>query len=246
MSRTLIIFACALACAVGAPPCAAEVPAKVLDLSCWKLTLPVDTDHPGRPDEIIHPELNVFADPERFFVHDASDGVVFRAACGGAATKGSKYPRCELREMTSHGETEAAWGTDDGSTHTMTLALAITKTPAVKKHVVCAQIHDARDDVMMVRLEGKTLFIERNKVGDVDLDSDYALETPFDLKIQAGDGRIRVWYDDALKMDWQASRAGCYFKAGCYTQSNPDKGDAPDSCGEVVIRRLQIDHRKQP
>lgn len=94
-------------------------------------------------------------------------------------------------------------------------------------------------------VEGKKLFIERNKTGDVELDPDYKLGTPFDLKLQASGGHIKVWRNGALKMDWEVSRSGCYFKAGCYTQSNPGKGDTPDSYGEVVIRRLRVDHRAQ-
>lgn len=35
---------------------------------------------------------------------------------------------------------------------------------------------------------------------------------------------------------------GCYFKAGVYTQSNPDQGDAADAYGEVVIRDLVVSH----
>lgn len=37
---------------------------------------------------------------------------------------------------------------------------------------------------------------------------------------------------------------GCYFRAGCYTQSNTKKGDSPDSYGEVVIHELKVTHTK--
>jgi len=237
---------------VSAPAKPPDRPAKVLDLSCWKLTLPVDTDRPGRPDEIAQPQLKSFVDTKYFFANNAGDGVVFRAPCGGATTKGSKYPRCELREMNrptdtaSTAGTKAAWATDDGKTHTMTMKVAITKTPSVKKHVVCAQIHDADDDVMMVRLEGSKLFVERNKTGDIMLDRKYKPGTPFDLKIQVADGHIKVWHNGDLKMNWKLSAKRCYFKAGCYTQSNPDKGDDANALGEVVIYKLNVDHRKQP
>ncbi len=210
------------------------------------LTLPVDTDRAGQPDEIKQPELESFVDPRYFSVNEESGGVVFRAPCGGSTTKGSRFPRCELREMTNRGTIRAAWGTDDPIIHSMTIRQAITATPPVKKHVVCAQIHDADDDVLMIRLEGTKLFIERNAVGDVMLDREYKLGTPFDLRIQAGDGHVMVWHDGELKMDWKLSRKGCYFKAGCYTQSNPSRGDAADSYGEVEIYSLQVDHRAQP
>jgi poly(beta-D-mannuronate) lyase len=231
------LFICGSAVAV-------EPPARLLDLSCWKLTLSVDTDRPGRPDEIEQPLLDAFADSRNFFVDEQVKGVVFRAHCGGATSKGSSYPRCELREMRPGGNGEAAWATDDGASHSMTARIAITKTPPVKQHVVCAQIHDANDDVLMVRLEGTKLFVERNSKGDVMLERNYSLGTPFDLKIQAGAGRIRLWHEGILKLDWESSRKGCYFKAGCYTQSNPSKGDDPGSYGEVVIYGLHVVHQQ--
>ena len=95
----------------------------------------------------------------------------------------------------------------------------------------------------MVRLEGQRLFIERNKTGDVELDTAYVLGTSFNLRIEAGNGRVKVWYNDVLSMDWETVRTGCYFKAGCYTQSNVEKGDKPDAYGEVVITALAISHQ---
>ncbi|MEQ8790519.1 MAG: polysaccharide lyase family 7 protein [Pirellulaceae bacterium] len=240
----LVRFAATLlAVSVPAALSGAEPPAKSLDLSRWMLTLPVDTERAGTPDEVKQPELASFVDPRCFFVNAEADGVVFRAPCGGSTTKNSKYPRCELREMTDRGETRAAWDTAGRAMHTMTMRVAVTKTPPVKKHVVCAQIHDADDDLMMVRLEGTKLFIERNDVGDVMLDPEYKLGTPFDLKIQAGERRVQVWHNGELAMNWKVSRQGCYFKAGCYTQSNPSKGDAADAYGETVLYRLQVEHR---
>jgi poly(beta-D-mannuronate) lyase len=226
---------------VGPPGRAGDaVPARVLDLSGWKLTLPVDTDRPGRPDEVEKDALQSFAAPGFFFVNDAGDGVVFRAPCGGATTRGSGFPRCELREMKPGGGDEIAWSTDDAAIHVLAARMAVTRTPPVKPHVVCAQIHDAEDDLLMIRLEGRKLFVERNDAGDVELDREYELGRWFDLRIEAGGGRVGVWYNGVRKLDWKVSRAGCYFKAGCYTQSNPSKGDRPDACGEVVIRRLSI------
>jgi poly(beta-D-mannuronate) lyase len=36
--------------------------------------------------------------------------------------------------------------------------------------------------------------------------------------------------------------AGCYFKAGCYVQSNTSTGDLPTAFGQVEISRLEISH----
>lgn len=238
----------ALLCAVLASrgPAGEALPARVLDLTGWKLTLPVDTGRPGRPDEVEKAELQSFAAPDFFFVNPAGDGVVFRAPCGGAPTKGSRFPRCELREMKPGGGDEVAWSTDDPVPHVLEADLAVTRTPEARPHVVCAQIHDAEDDLLMIRLEGRRLLVERNDVGDVELDAAYEPGRAFRLRIEAGGGRVTVGYDGARKLDWKVSRNGCYFKAGCYTQSNPSKGDKPEAFGEVVIRRLTVGRGGDP
>jgi len=217
-------------------------PAERLDLSAWKLTLPIADGSSERPKEIKQPELSSFIHADYFFANSKANTVIFRAPCGGTTTKGSSYPRCELREMTDEGKSRASWATDDGMAHTMTMQVAIHRTPEIKKHVVCAQIHDRDDDLMMIRLEGNHLFIERKPHEDVTLDRNYVLGTMFDLKIQAHDSVVKVWHDGVQKMAWKVAREGCYFKAGCYTQSNVKKGDAADSFGEVAIHRLKLDH----
>lgn len=141
---------------------AAEPPARVLDLSSWMLTLPVEGDRAGTPGEIKQPRLDSFVEPRYFFVNEQADGVVFRAHCGGITTKGSGFPRSELREMTEGGKVRAGWNTEANEQRTMTM---------------------------------------------------------------------------------QVARKGCYFKAGCYAQSNPDKGDDPQAYAEVVIYRLRVSER---
>lgn len=231
------VYGCAIAASLAEEP-----PAKLLDLSNWRLTLPVDTELPGTPDEIAQPQLSTFVHADYFYRDDTRKAVVFRAHCGGRTTKGSGFPRSELREMTSDGTRRAAWSTEDQTLHTMTARIAITATPLKKPHVVCAQIHDADDDLMMIRLEGTKLFVERNSFGDVSLTRNYQLGTPFDLKILAGGGEVMVWFDGELKMRWPVAKSGCYFKAGCYTQSNASKGDEPSAFGEVVLYALKVEH----
>lgn len=218
---------------------AAPPPSKILELSSFILTLPENTNRPGNPDEIPSSELQTFTDPQHFFTTEEPLGVAFRAECGAATTKNSKYPRCELREMTKDGSARASWSTDDATAHRLQLKLAITHTPAKKPHVVCAQIHDADDDLLMIRLEGKKLFIERNDLPEIPLDNNYQLGSPFEITLSASQGQVQVWHNGQRKLNWQVSRRGCYFKAGCYTQSNPSKGDSPGAFGQVVIYRLE-------
>ena len=62
--------------------------------------------------------------------------------------------------------------------------------------------------------------------------------------IIADNGRIRALLEGEQVMNWKVEKDGLYFKAGCYTQSNPDKGDDPESYGEVAIRKLFVTHRR--
>lgn len=220
-----------------APPGTAQVPGQLLDLTNWKLTLP--TGQEGKPEEILEPELSSFTNAF-FRLNEGRDGVVFTANAGGVTTSGSSYPRSELREM--NGQEMASWSNTAG-THTMRVREAVTRLPAVKPHVVAAQIHDAEDDIIEVRLEGQRLLVQYND-GDDDatLDPAYALGTPYDLEIDAADGHIRVSYNGTQKADIVKSGAGWYFKAGSYVQSNLSRGDAPDAEGQVVIYALNVQH----
>ncbi|MCC9644744.1 polysaccharide lyase family 7 protein [Rhodopirellula sp. JC740] len=240
--RIFVVFLFSIALCISTPAQAGDPPALVLDLSNWCLTLPIDSNQAGKPDEIGQPDLASFVDDRYFRANSQANGVVFRAHCGGVTTKGSKYPRCELREMVEDGTKRASWKTHGEVIHTMDMRVAITATPEVKPQVVCGQIHDADDDLIMIRLEGAKLFVERNSFGDVMLDQHYQLGTPFDVRIQTGRGTVDVWYNGKQMMSWAVSRSGCYFKAGCYTQSNISKGDESESFGEVVIYRLQVEH----
>ncbi|WP_433277526.1 polysaccharide lyase family 7 protein [Pseudonocardia xinjiangensis] len=89
-----------------------------------------------------------------FHLDQAGDGVVFIANAGGVTTSGSSCPRSEVREM--DGDRKADWSNRAG-THTLSVRQAVTRLPAVKPDVVTAQIHDAEDDVLEVRLEGERL-----------------------------------------------------------------------------------------
>jgi poly(beta-D-mannuronate) lyase len=219
------------------PRLSSSTPSGIINLSNWKLTLPTGDDE---PTEITQPKLAAFRDPRYFHVDSLGDGVVFRAPVGGTTTGNSKYPRSELREMTSGGKKQASWSGDSG-THVMTITQAITALPEGKPQVVAGQIHDDEDDVVMIRLEGSKLFVESdgNQVGV--LDPAYRLGTRFTVQIVVSGGRIRVTYNGIKTVGLERDGDGYYFKAGCYTQANDDTSD-DDSYGEVVINALTVQH----
>lgn len=218
------------------------LPADLLNLLNWKVTLPVNTSHAGNPDEILQPELDSFSDKNYFFVDSTDKSVVFRANCGGATTSGSGYPRSELREMTKNGSANASWSTTSG-THTLEITQAITHLPVVKPHVVAGQIHNSDDDVIVVRLEGSKLFIDLNgKTGPV-LTSTYKPGDIFTFKFVARNGGIECFYNGKYIYRHAISTSGCYFKVGCYTQSNLSKGDAANAYGEVKVLAATVTHQ---
>lgn len=226
---------------ISAPPVVNLLPSQILDLPNWKLTLPVDTSHAGSPDEINQPELSLFEDANYFHANADGDGVVFKAHCGGYTTSGSAYPRSELREMTAAGTANASWSTTAG-THTMEIRQAITHLPVVKPHVVAGQIHDAGDDVIVFRLEGSKLFIDQNGVDGPVLTANYRLGDVFTVKFVARAGCVECHYNGQYISKYIVSASGCYFKAGCYTQSNTSKGDAATAYGEVIIYDVSVKH----
>jgi len=226
-----------------------NLPADVLNLTNWKITLPFDGPDSGTTaDEITQPALATYSiDP--WFKNNANNtGVIFRANTGGATTSGSGYPRSELREMTNNGATNASWSSGSG-THTMEIDQAITHLPAVKKHIVAGQIHDAGDDVIVFRLENQKLFIDINGDDGPTLTSNYVLGTRFKVKFVVSNNQTKCYYNDVLVYTHNQSYSGAYFKAGAYTQSscksggNPGPTESCDAYGEVVIYGLSVTHQ---
>jgi poly(beta-D-mannuronate) lyase len=124
----------------------------------------------------------------------------------------------------------------------LTVTEAITAVPKVKPHVVAAQIHDGEDDVVMIRLEKNRLFVEADGDEVGVLDPAYVLGTRFTVELRATSSGIRVTYNGSKSVTYDKVGSGYYFKAGCYTQSNVDKGDKASAYGEVVIYALTVKH----
>ena len=224
----------------------AMLPGDVLDLTSWKLTLPVDTDHPGTPDEIEQPELATFVDPLYYHLNEALDAVVFRAHTGGETTDNSGYPRSELREMTDGGAEEAAWSSSEG-THRMDIDQKITHLPVAKPHIVVGQIHDDEDDVIVFRLEDSKLFIDLNGDDGPVLTDNYALGDRFTVAFEVRDDHVDCFYNDTLIYTHDQAFSGAYFKAGAYVQSSCQgekqvDGEECDAYGEVEIYTVTVSH----
>ena len=221
-------------------------PAQLLDLTNWKVTLPVaKPDDAEGPLEITQPKLGGLANGPFFSSTPACDGVVFRAPVNGVTTSGSKNPRSELREMTDNGSGPAGWSSTAG-THTMAVTEAFVHLPAVKPHLVGAQIHDADDDISVFRLEGRNLYVTKGDDPHYKLVTDsYALGTRFEARYEVSDGEVRAYYNGLLQTTIEDRFRGAYFKAGAYPQANCGNS-APcsgDNYGETVIYQIMVDHQ---
>ena len=205
-------------------------PSQVLDLRFWKINLPAGNQ------QVTQPQLAGYYG-DAFKVVPT---VQFTAWCGGQAQPGSKYPRSELREMNPDGSA-ASWSPASGI-HVMDLTQRITHLPVVKPQLICAQVHNEADYLILVELDAQKLYVRyKDAVAGV-LDSNYQLGSYFDMKIQASQGHVDVFYNGVHKVHQPMKAAGCYFKAGCYVQSKTSTGDLPTAFGQVEISRLEISH----
>ena len=110
----------------------------------------------------------------------------------------------------------------------MEIVQRITHLPMVKSELVAGQIHDANEYVVLIRLGDAGLTVEYQGSTIAVLDAAYVLGTVFTLRIEAAGGFIDVFYNGEQKAHQADVRQGCYFKAGCYTQSNESKGDCSE------------------
>ena len=169
----------------------------------------------------------------------------FRAAVNGVTTKNSDFPRSELREMANNGTTKAGWDSTSG-THTFFLDEAITAVPFKKKHIVAGQIHDAEDDIILIRLEDRNLYIREDGKNVHTLDSDYSLGKRFTIKFVVSVGETKVYYNGSETPSYTLNKdySNAYFKAGAYTQSNCSKEESCNdgNYGEVFVYQATVTH----
>ncbi|MBS1210462.1 MAG: hypothetical protein H6R19_2860 [Proteobacteria bacterium] len=237
----------------------------------WKLHLPVAG--PGREwaAEVTQPVLANLHRFPWFFVDSAGDGVVFRANAGGVRTSNNtRFARSELLEMSTEyvGDKQVryerkGWDLADQVERRMFLRQKITAVPLQKPQVVVGQIHNAKDDVLMVKFEGDSpgqrsntgvlqIRLNNAKVTHV-IDPAYVLGTVFSVEIIARAGKISVLYNGQPTVVKEApvtiDTRNCYWKAGMYVQSsnrnsstykNGFADEQADEYGEVKVYELRL------
>jgi len=220
----------------------AQYPNDVLNLNKWKLSLPISLSFPPNSNtatEIKQPQLKTYAQSEYFRLNAAKNGVLFKAIAGGARTsKNTAYARSELREMQGDGTQSAAW-TCTNTNHAMYLEQTLLHTTTKKPDTTIAQIHDSKNDSLMVKYFGPSFANGSTDTGKLEgrfnndtttklLDSAYKLGDPMTIDIAVTSGsNVTVTYKN-LRSGVRSSTGtvkltsvsgSCYFKAGIYIQA---------------------------
>ena len=150
-----------------------------IDLSHWKVTLPVTNDE-GKPYEIEPPEILDFASNEiakpYMYIDSTNGAIVFHALPTDSKTANTKYTRSELREQMVPGENNVNWTFKDGGNMKGTIQMdEVTRDADGKYHrVIIMQIH------------GRLTNEQRDLIGEDDNNA------PPILKIYWDKGKIRV------------------------------------------------------
>ena len=145
-----------------------------IDLSNWKVTLPV-----GDPTEVEPPEILEYANNptlKPFMYDDTSDGSLVFYTYPGTSTANSSYSRTELREQMEPGSNKTNWTFRQGGNMRGTLAMVeISKDESGEYHrTIIMQIH------------GRLTNEQRDMIGEDDNNA------PPMLKIYWVDGYVRV------------------------------------------------------
>lgn len=244
-----VVPAIVLAVAVGVGPAAPAAdaaecgPAQALDLKNWKLQTPRGAAGGGIV-EIKQPRLATYSEPPHFVSRGCGAGIAFRAPVNGAHTSGSHFARTELREMSNGGRTNAAWSSTVG-THTFTETIAFTALPKGKPDVVGAQIHNASEDISLLKVRGNRLFVTDAGRGVEKLvDDDYRLGEKIDMKWVVSGGVTKAYVNGVQQLSFTRNYSGAYFKAGAYPQADCSTAKPCDESnyGATEITKLAVSH----
>lgn len=177
-------------------------------------------------------------------------GVQFMVNVAAPTTDGSSFPRTELRELDTDGVTLYGFNPQSG-THYLRGRTKITNLTVTKPTVIFGQCHNASSDIialcsqlnsgtglvnLLIRINGTASSIPK-------MSSNYTVGDEFDWMIQfTSSGYWAVYYHDmntpfydsvahaalGLTGITYTGSADCYFKAGCYSNTNTasELGDA--------------------
>lgn len=223
-----------------------------IELSHWKLTLPVGASGApeGHPLEISAAQLSAGYTNAEYFHRGADGQLVFWCPVTGARTKNTEYARCELREVINPADDNVCWSAK--GTHVMDVSCRVMEVPSGQK-VVIGQIHGysgkASPLIKLQFFKGRVEALVKNKTRkgrDITLRFlEVGLNKDFDYQLRLQDGLLSITVNGAtqsenvFKLDPAWADQTLYFKAGVYPQDN--KGPASEGA-RVSFSKLQVTH----
>ncbi|MCF6240746.1 MAG: polysaccharide lyase family 7 protein [Bacteroidales bacterium] len=231
-------------------------------LARWKLTLTGDGkgfDSSEAPDfehrntnplEVIGGNL-LHYEYRPYFYADINE-IVFKAPCSGATTKGSKYPRCELRQLVGGGNNY--WSVNDYQF--LQVVLRVIHTPKEKPNVCITKIHGPEQEPLRIHYDAnKGLYLVWNHTNHIYLKDKlpYTLGQKLRITVNVNKAVIlcsifNINTNKSFSYKWISQDNTGYFKVGCYTQSSiflseikeGYKDELPDAYGEVHLLSIDL------
>ncbi|HDZ07189.1 MAG TPA: polysaccharide lyase family 7 protein [Maribacter sp.] len=145
-----------------------------IDLSNWKVTLPI-----GSPDEVEPPEILDYATDERllpYMYNDSTDGSLVFYTSPGSSTANSSYSRTELREQMVPGSNSTNWTFSQGGR-----MKGILSVPEITTDV-SGEYHRT----LVMQIHGRLTNEQRDLIGEDDNNA------PPVLKVYWQKGKVRV------------------------------------------------------
>jgi hypothetical protein len=164
---------------------------------------------------------------------------------GGKTSTNTHYPRSELREYNSDGTTKAAWDAASG-THLLSGVTRVTHGTSTKDEVCIAQIHNASDDNLQLRVEGGNVMLSIQGVKQSSpLLTGYVKGTDIAWEVKVVSGTVTVKINGVQKYSGHPGYGtGSYFKVGCYAQaaSGYTSGVSATDYFSVELKSLLCSH----
>ena len=220
----------------------ADTPAEILRLGAEGGYWSIDVGYPsGNVSKEWSTVRDGWSDFPYFTAIESDSGVQFRCPMNGGTTPNSEYPRVELRERKSDGS-KASWNGRSG-THVLSGVTKITHFPEEKPEVVIAQIHDGDDDRIQILAtdDNWRLRVNGSSISSSILEN-YSEGTyvSWSIRVESGKVTVKINGDTEYSSSPGLPTSGCYFKTGCYPQTNVKKGNSSSDYMNVIVQKNSL------